>query len=203
MPKLFFTSRFSISFSLIFFLAVICHAQQYWMEQGGGVTIDEAADISIDGAGNIYATGYFTGTAIFGASPNPNFTLTSSGTTDIYLAKLNTAGLYQWVVKAGGTSSDRPFAIKTDAAGNSYLTGFFYGTATFGSQSITAVGVQDVFIVKYDNAGNCIWVKDAGGSLADIGNGITIDNSGNVFVSGVFSGCVVFGCFFLLCLFGC
>src|SRR5437868_7074772 len=96
------------SFLFIFLLLPVSftvYAQQYWMEQGGGVSIDEAADISIDAAGNTYATGYFTGTATFGVSPNPTFTVSSSGTTDIYLAKLNSAGLYQWVVKAGGAGS--------------------------------------------------------------------------------------------------
>ena len=159
------------------------------MQQGGGITIDEVADISIDGAGNSYATGYFTGTASFGTF---NLSL-SSGVTDIYLAKLNASGVYQWVVKAGGAGSDRPISIKTDGSGDSYITGFFYGTATFGSTSITSSGLQDVFIAKYDNAGNCAWAKRAGGSLGDIGNGITVDNSGNVIVTGEFAGTATFG----------
>jgi gliding motility-associated-like protein len=178
----------TLLYSFLFLLALPCLAQQFWMQQGGGITIDEGADVSIDGAGNTYATGYFTGTCTFGT-----INVTSSGTTDIYLAKVSPTGLYLWVVKAGGAGSDRPFSIKTDAAGNSYLTGFFYGTATFGSLSVTANGLQDAFIAKYDNAGNCLWVKNAGGSLADIGNGITVDNSGNVIVTGEFSGTASFG----------
>ena len=137
----------SVLFCLLF-LSATSVAQRYWMQQGGGVTIDEAADISIDSAGNIYATGYFTSLANFGVTPYPVFSLSSYGTTDIYLAKLDTSGLYQWVIKAGGAGSDRPFAIKTDAAGNSYITGFFYDTATFGSQVISSSGLQDVFVAK-------------------------------------------------------
>lgn len=184
--------RRQVLFSVLFLNVLLfgssqSHAQ-YWMQKAGGITIDEAADISIDGAGNFYATGYFTSTANFGSFP-----LNSSGVTDIYLVKLNPTGLYQWAVKAGGTGIDRPVAIKTDAAGNSYVTGFFYGMATFGSFSIISSGVQDIFVAKYNNAGVCQWVTKAGGALSDIGNGITIDNSGNVIVAGEFAGTATFG----------
>jgi gliding motility-associated-like protein len=182
--------RQRITFLVFIFLLLTayCNAQSYWMEQGGGITIDEAADVSVDAAGNTYATGYFTANAAFGTN-----NLSSSGTTDIYLAKIDVTGQYVWVVKAGGAGSDRPFSIKTDAAGNSYITGFFYGNATFGSQSITSAGAQDVFIAKYDNAGNCLWAKSAGSTGPDIGNGITVDNAGNVIVTGEFSGSATFG----------
>src|ERR1035441_8657504 len=113
-------------------------AQQFWLQHAGSPTIDEGVDIASDAAGNTYATGYFTSSATFGA-----FTLTSFGMEDIYLTKLDNNGIYQWAVKAGGTLSDRPTSIKTDAAGNSYITGWYYGTATFGTFNITAVGAQD------------------------------------------------------------
>src|SRR6185295_2718261 len=126
-----------VVFPFIFFLALFfcssdCIAQHDWMQQCGGITIDEGADVSVDAVGNTYATGYFTGAAVFGT-----FTLSSEGLTDIYLVKLNSGGLVQWAVKAGGIGIDRPTSIKTDSAGNSYITGYFYDTATFGSQSIT------------------------------------------------------------------
>lgn len=158
------------------------------MQRGGGVTPDEAYDISIDANGNTYTTGYFTSSATFGTT-----TLNSSGVTDIFITKLNNLGVYQWAVKAGGTGSDRALSIKADAAGNSYITGFFYGTATFGNQTITSSGIQDIFIAKYDNAGVLLWVKNAGGSNADIGNGINVDNAGNVIVTGEFAGTANFG----------
>ena len=168
-------------------LSMNCEGQ-YWIQKAGGITIDEGIDIAVDGAGNTYATGYFTATANFGA-----YNLTSSGVEDIYLVKLNSSGVYQWAQKAGGSGSDRPTSIKTDAAGNSYITGFFYGTATFGGYMVTASGAQDVFIAKYDNTGLCLWAKSAGGSQSDIGNGIAIDNAGNVIVTGEFKGTASFG----------
>ncbi|MBA3706541.1 MAG: hypothetical protein H0W84_11785, partial [Bacteroidetes bacterium] len=162
------------------------------MQRSGGMTPDEGADISIDANGNTYTTGYFTGLATFGTT-----TLNSSGVTDIFITKLDNFGLFQWAIKAGGASSDRGLSIKADAQGNSYITGFYYGTATFGSQTITSTGLQDLFIAKYDNAGVLQWVKSAGGTETDIGNGINIDNSGNVVVTGEFKGTAAFGSFSL------
>jgi gliding motility-associated-like protein len=163
-------------------------AQTFWMQSAGGATIDQGKDVSVDAAGNTYVTGYFTSAAAFGAT-----TLSSSGVDDVFLAKLGPNGLYMWAVKGGGANSDRALSIKTDASGNSYITGFFYGTATFGPNTITSSGAQDVFIAKYNNLGVCLWARSAGGSGADIGNGITVDNSGNVIVTGEFAGNASFG----------
>lgn len=173
-------------------IAVLCAsvltAQTYWMNNAGGPTIDEGMDISIDGAGNSYITGYFTSACTFGST-----TLLSNGIDDVFLAKTDVTGQYVWAVKAGGAGSERGLSIKTDAAGNSYITGYFYGSATFGSVTINSAGAQDVFVAKYDNAGNCLWAKSAGGAGADIGNGIAVDNNGNVAVTGEFAGTASFG----------
>jgi gliding motility-associated-like protein len=168
--------------------APLLPAQTYWMNNAGGTTIDEGLDISVDGAGNSYITGYFTSACAFGPT-----TLLSNGIDDVFIAKTDVTGQYLWAVKAGGTGSERGLSIKTDATGNSYITGYFYGTATFGSISITSAGAQDVFIAKYDNAGTCLWAKSAGGAGADIGNGISVDNNGNVAVTGEFAGTATFG----------
>lgn len=177
----------------LFVLVAICFAallpaQTFWVNHGGGPTIDEGMDVSLDGAGNSYITGYFTTACTFGST-----TLLSNGIDDVFIAKLDAAGLYQWAIKAGGTGSERGLSIKADATGNSYVTGYFYGTATFGSINITSAGSQDVFIAKYDNTGNCLWAKSAGGAGSDIGNGIAVDNNGNVVVTGEFAGTSSFG----------
>ncbi len=165
-------------------------AQGYWMQKGGGPTADEGYSISLDGNNNTYTTGYFTGTSTFGST-----VLTALGVSDIFITKTNSNGVYQWAVKAGDGGSDRGLAIKTDSKGNSYVTGFYYGTAKFGSQTITSSGLQDVFVAKYDAGGNLKWVVSAGGTQSDIGNGIAIDNKGDVIITGEFAGTATFGSF--------
>lgn len=176
---------------LIFFSVVWLNKTgygQYWFQPGGGLTIDEGYAISSDNNGNSYITGYFTGTADFGAS-----TLNSAGSSDIFVAKLNNAGSYDWAVQAGGTGSDRGFSIATDSQGNSYVTGFFTGSADFSGQTVVSAGAQDIFIAKYNAAGVLQWVESAGGAGADIGNGITLDNQDNPIVTGEFNGSSSFG----------
>ncbi len=180
--------RFSL-FVILGFWSVSGFAQSsYWARNAGGITTDEAMDVSVDANGNTYTTGYFSALSTFGP-----YTLNSSGVTDVFITKLNTDGDFQWAIKAGGTGPDRALAIKTDDAGNSYVTGFFQGTANFGSQTLTSAGVQDVFVAKYDTDGQLIWVTSAGGANADIGNAVDFDSNGNVVITGEFSGTATFG----------
>ncbi|HTL80904.1 MAG TPA: gliding motility-associated C-terminal domain-containing protein [Bacteroidia bacterium] len=183
-----FTPGIFILAFILFLVGTDLRAQTYWMNHAGGTTIDEGMDVAVDGAGKTYVTGYFTTAASFGST-----TLSSSGVDDIFLACVGTNGLYTWAVKAGGINSDRALSIKADANGNTFITGYYYGTATFGSFNITSAGAQDIFIAKYNSAGTCLWAKSAGGAGSDIGHGIAIDNSGNVVVTGEFAGTSSFG----------
>lgn len=168
------------------------YGQKYWMQRAGSSTIDEANGISLDDSSNTYTTGYFTNTAKFGLS-----SLTALGISDIFITKTNSSGVYQWAVKAGDGGSDRGLAIKTDSKGNSYVTGFYSGIAKFGVKTITSAGLQDVFVARYDRNGNLVWVVSAGGTQADIGNAINVDNNGNVVITGEFAGTAKFGTFTL------
>ncbi|MDD4309565.1 MAG: SBBP repeat-containing protein, partial [Candidatus Cloacimonetes bacterium] len=162
-----------------------------WAKQAGGTSFDHGYCISTDSNGNCYVTGYFYGTAIFGAT-----TLTSNGSSgygDIFIAKLDANGNYLWVKQAGGTSNDIGYGIATDSNGNSYVTGYFAGTATFGTTSLTSSGGYDIFIAKLDTNGNYLWAKKAGGTSTDEGNGIATDSSGNSYVTGYFNGTATFG----------
>lgn len=168
--------------------SVPAFAQPYWLQKGGGVGNDEGMDVSTDASGNVFSTGYFSVGATFGS-----VTPSNAGITDAYLAKMLPTGAYLWVNSGGGAGSDRALSTCTDAAGNSYMTGFYEGTAFFGSQNITSSGSQDMFVAKYDPAGNLLWVRSGGGPSADAGNGIAADASGNVIVTGEFAGTATFG----------
>lgn len=174
------------------------HAQApHWARRAGGGTVDEATSISMDAEGNSYTTGYFTGTATFGTQ-----VLSSSGVTDVFITKNGPDGNFLWAVKAGGTGPDRALAITTDSDGNTYMTGFFHGQATFGGQTLQSTGQQDVFIAKYASDGTLVWAVRAGGGQADIGNGIAVDQAGNVLVTGEFAGTAAFGAFSLTSMNG-
>lgn len=160
-----------------------------WIQKAGGTGGDRAEAIALDASGNVYISGAFIGTATFGVTPK-----TSAGSTDIFMAKYNSAGAVQWVQSAGGTLSDNASGIAVNASGFVYLTGTFNGTATFGSTSKTSAGSSDIFIAKYDPVGSTwSWVQTAGGTSFDYGNDIAIDASGNAYTTGAIAGTATFG----------
>ena len=103
----------------------------------------------------------------------------------VIFAQLNP---WLWARNAGGSSSDYCNSIAVDVNGNSYVTGSFQGSATFGSTTLTTVGYDDIFVAKLDSNGNWLWARNAGGSSPDFGYGIAVDASGNSYVTGYFGG---------------
>jgi hypothetical protein len=163
-----------------------------WVQKAGRTNNEEGRSIAVDASGNVYITGVFQGTATFGTLP----AITSAGgSTDIFVAKYNSSGTAQWVQKAGGTSYDEGASIAVDASSNVYITGYFEGTATFGSLPaiISPGGSTDIFVAKYNSSGTVQWVQKAGGENLDLGIGITVDASGNIYVTGFFEGVATFG----------
>ncbi|MES2592269.1 MAG: SBBP repeat-containing protein [Bacteroidota bacterium] len=183
-------------FSLLFTFCFIysSYSQNWdWANGAGGNQKVEAYSIAIDDAGNSYITGSFEATLNFGS-----VTLTASVAgniyaSDVFIAKYNSLGALVWAQKAGSTSYDYGNGIATDAAGNVYVTGLFMGTATFGSLTVTSSADYDIFIAKYDSSGNALWVKKAGGSGWDVGSGVSIDNTGNCYITGSYRNTGTFG----------
>ncbi len=70
--------------------------------------------------------------------------------------------------------------------GNIYVGGYYNNNALFGAINLSSKGQADAFVVKYDPDGNLVWVKNVGGNNGDRITGISVDNSGNSFVSGYF-----------------
>ncbi len=167
-----------------------------WAKRGGGIFSEEASGIAVDAAGNTYVTGFY-------ASPNPGpysimfdtTTLTAVSHTDIFIAKYDASANLVWAKSAGGTGDDKTHSIAVDAAGNSYVTGYFNSPSiTFDSITLTSTAFNDVFIAKYNAAGNVIWAKKAGGPGGDYSNSIAVDNVGNSYITGYFnSSSIAFG----------
>jgi uncharacterized protein YmfQ (DUF2313 family) len=84
---------------------------------------------------------------------------------------------FKWAVRSG-----RGQHITRDTQNNLYVTGSFTGSLTLGSTTLTSSGGQDIFIAKYTTAGTVVWAKRIGGTGDDIGNGITTDSEGNIYV---------------------
>ena len=159
-----------------------------WAKKAGGSSNDSGNGIAVDAIGNSYVTGYFDSNATFGST-----TLTSNGDYDIFIAKLDSNGNWLWAKNAGGTYNDYGYSIAVDASGNSYITGCFCGSATFGSTTLTSNGDYDIFIAKLDNCGNWLWANNAGGTSDDRGTSTAVDASRNSYVTGYFYDSATFG----------
>lgn len=159
-----------------------------WAISAGGTSVDQGFALTADASGNVFVTGYATGTCNFGSLS------ISAAFYDAFLVKYNSSGIEQWVRKGGGASTDYGRGVALDASGNIYLAGDIYGTGncTFGSITVNGAGAYDAFLAKYDNTGTEQWVRTGGGALNDRATAATTDPSGNVLITGFFSSAVSF-----------
>jgi len=155
---------------------------------GGGDDRDMGYGIDIDEKGDVYLTGGMSGIVDIAGMP-----LTSSGSFDIFIVKLDKNGEGIWATKAGGPGIDIAYGICTDKKGNAFITGGFDGSAAFGKDTLNSIGETDVFVTKFGNDGTCLWSINAGDSKTDIGYGIDIGTDNRLSVIGYFSGSITFG----------
>ncbi len=138
--------------------------QQWETRYDGPDGWDEAWNIILDPAGNVYVTGNSAGI----------------GTGDDYCTiKYNNSGVQQWAARFSGPGASNDYCnwVAPDANGNVYVTGIV-GDGAGNPQNIVTIG--------YNSAGAEQWVQtyNGTGNEFDSGNAITVDNQGNVFVTG-------------------
>lgn len=100
---------------------------------------------------------------------------------------------FQWAHEIGNsTYVDQTFGVATDATGNVFFAGQFNTLTDFdpspGTYTLAGNGSYDVYLAKFNSAGNLIWARSWGSSALDGGSDVTIDNIGNVYVCGYFNG---------------
>ena len=140
-----------------------------------------------DNSGNTYTTGRFSGTVSFG-----DITLSSVGSSDIFVVKTNSSGLVLWAERFGGGGEDFGVAITTDNLGNIYTTGSFNGTASFGSYTFTSnTNERSIYVVKQNTSGQVLWATQFSSPWTTIPQdflsiGITTDTQGNIYTTGTF-----------------
>ena len=179
----------------IFLLKLDTGGNLIWAKAMGGAGFDYGFSTTTDGSGNVYVTGQFESTVDFDPDTG-TVNLTSNGSDDIFVQKLDASGNLLWARSMGGITNDYCYSITTDASDNVCITGVFAGTVDFdpgaGTLNLTAVGANDIFVQKLDTNGNLLWVKSMGGIGNDGGNSIVTDGSGNIYVTGQFESTVDF-----------
>ncbi|MFX1366713.1 MAG: SBBP repeat-containing protein [Promethearchaeota archaeon] len=180
-----------------------------WNTIWGGFNYDEGYGIAVDGLGNIFITGR---TSSFGAGDwdvfllkfdpkgnllwyktwgnpgydggrgialdsNGNVLITGSSNGDLILLKYDSSGNLLWDKTWGGSDNYYGNGITVDSSGNVFITGYAYN---YGAGTD-----RDIILLKYDKNGNQLWNETWGGSSSDYGYGIAVDDSGNIFITGI------------------
>lgn len=159
-----------------------------WSKKGGGLYYDSLHDISLDSDSNIIITGNFLEHMTIG-----NVNLTSAGSYDFFVSKINPEGNVMWAKSYGGQGEDLAKSLILDEQNNIYLTGYIGGQTTFGNDTYTVKGISDIFILKINPSGNVIWSKQIGGTAYDEGTKIIIDKNNQIFIAGYFAISATFG----------
>ncbi len=134
-----------------------------------GSTYENSSGLSLDGLGNVYLVGYTYGSLI-----GPN-----AGLADGFLAKYDTNGNLQWTRQFGTAGYDFAFEVAADSLGNVYTAGGVYA-----NQDAWNSNNQDIFITKFDSAGNQQWTRQLATTANDQGPKLWTDNLGSVYFAG-------------------
>lgn len=145
--------------------------------------------LSSDIYSNIYAVGVFNEEVDFDAGPGEDIH-TSNGSWDIGLLKLSPTGEFEWALSWGGSDSDHSESVAIDNTGAIYVPGLFGGTCDFdpsdGTDMKTATGSSDCFLSKFDSSGEYLWSQTWGGTDMGSCQAISINDIGDVYISGSF-----------------
>ena len=159
-----------------------------WGTYYGGIGSDIGGSVSTDRNGNIFLTGESTSDTGIATSGSYQPTRYSSNWGDAFLAKFDSNGIRQWGTYYGGELEDDGWACSTDKTVNVYVDGFTKSQTNIASlgafQTIYGGGLNDAFLVKFNDSGQRVWATYYGGTLDDRGWGCASDSAGNVCMVG-------------------
>jgi len=159
-----------------------------WATSAGGTGTDYGQDVAVLPDGSTLVAGRFDLTATFGST-----TLTSGGSSDAFVTKLDAVGSFVWATRMGGADYDFASGIASLPDGSAILTGSFEEEAAFGSTTLTSAGFGDAFAAKLDPSGSVVWASRAGGPVNDDGSRVAARADGSAVVTGRFEGTASFG----------
>ncbi len=172
------------------FVAKYTSAGNYaWAFAIGGPNADVGRDIEIDNVGNVYVAGDFDGSNI-DFDPSASTANLSSNNRDVFIAKYNNNGQYQWAKRFGAAGVDISWSVAYSKS-NIYITGSFQGTMNFNPgpipDNLVSSGGNDFFMTKFDVNGNYVCAFKVGGTDNDDAYTIDADTSGYLYTTGILS----------------
>lgn len=172
-----------------FLLALDSANNLVFAKQMGGVNNDYGNGIAVGDEGSVAVIGTFYGTADFDPSTNV-CDLTSTGSSDVFVSKLDSSGSLVWARGIGGTNSDAGYDVAVTNNGDVCIIGTYQGLSDFDPGAdvfgLTGVGGTDVFVSELDSGGNFLSACSMGGPNWDYANDIAVARDGSIHASGRF-----------------
>jgi hypothetical protein len=155
-----------------------------WSERFGDTTLQNATSVAVDGAGSAIITGDWGGTFSFGGPMR-----TGLGGGDLYLAKYDANGAWQWDFEAGtANQAEIGIRVATDASNNILVAGEY--TASFnlgGCATLPGPGYSGPFLAKFSSAGACTWSAGFANAAGTAwGSDLAVDAAGESYLVGQF-----------------
>ena len=151
------------------------------------VSVDK---VKTDNQDNVYIYGTFSGTVDFNFDSSQTDNLTSLGNPDLFVAKYDSAGTYQWafrIGRIGQTNGLNTGGMSVTPAGDIYICGAFLNPVNFDPNGTTGllnpVGGKDGFWAHYSTDGNLIEAHKIGSSAYDNASAIYVNSSGDVYLA--------------------
>lgn len=166
-----------------------------WAKTIGSPNSDDVKQMLRDSQGNILVFGLFFSTVDFDPGPGV-YNLSSQGSLDVFVLKLDSNGQFIWAVSFGSTALDMFRGAAIDTNDNIILTGFYENNIDLdpssGVQNFTSNGLGDLFIVKIGSTANYIWGKSLGNASNDVPTNLSIQSDQDIIITGYFEGTVDF-----------
>lgn len=146
----------------LFFAQYTSSGKYRWGKRAGGSDNEYAYAIATDNQRRVFLAGSFQGTADFNPDVAKVNEQTSASGADIFFARYDSIGNYEWSSRAGGTNGDLVQSIVANNVNEIYCTGWFQGNATFfTNQTLTSAGDRDLLVAKINTnsttSDNSIW----------------------------------------------
>lgn len=161
-----------------------------WARAFSTVNYIDSRKIAVDGAGNTFVMGSFSGDVDLGGGSLGDF-----NSYGYFVVKFDTSGKFAWSrgyapVNGGLYMVD----LAADSEGNAIVVGQMSDTVDFGGGPLVGSGFNDLFILKLGADGSHRFSKRFGAADSyQQATGIGVDSNNNIFVAGTFEQSVNFG----------
>ncbi len=171
----------------LFFAKYDSDKNMKWIINVGSTDTEAYPQIEVDGEDNVYISGIFNGNLTLGGT-----TISPTSVYDIFIAKYNSDGVFQWVVQTEFTDNSYVTDLGVDDNNELYLSGYFGGSATFGTSTLSSASYYSAFIAKYGSDGTSLWAVQT--TSTDDCYGMDIEIKGDkVYTGGYISGTATIG----------